>query len=119
MFGYAFGGLLNIGGVVGCCIECKREFVRHVGGLGKTGSAITPFLKETPYFIKTARFGDTFKGPREPLLADLRELGIRDIPDEEWALLSDSPSVSFSIGADNLNVAFEFALSPFERKKKS
>lgn len=119
VFGYAFGGLLNIGGVVGCCIECKREFVRHVGGLGKTGSAITPFLKETPYFIKTARFGDTFKGPREPLLADLRELGIRDIPDEEWALLSDSPSVSFSIGADNLNVAFEFALSPFERKKKS
>jgi len=76
VFGYAFGGLLNIRGVVGCCIECKRELIRHIGGLGI----------------------------------------IRDIPDEEWALLSDSQSVSFSIGLDNFNVTFEFALSPSEQK---
>lgn len=96
-FGYAFGGLFNIGGIVGCCIECKRKLFRHVGGLMKTGGLISPFLKDTPYSLNTSLFGGAFKGPREPLLTALRELGIRDIPDEEWALGSDPPGVSLTI----------------------
>ena len=82
VFGYAFGGLLNIGGVSACCVACERKLYRHIGGLGTVTEQIYPILRQTPYFIKTGLFGGAFEGPRAPLIQALRQLGAADLPKE-------------------------------------
>ena len=82
VFGYAFGGLLNIGGVCACCVACERKLYRPIGGLRTVTEQIYPILRQTPYFIKTGFFGGVFEGPRAPLIQALRRLGAVDLPNE-------------------------------------
>jgi hypothetical protein len=58
-FGYAFGGLLAVGGAMGACVGCHAGLWRSIGGLATVGRIIGPELRHTPFFLRDARFGGT------------------------------------------------------------
>ena len=99
-YGYAFGGLLNIGGISGCCIDCGESVNNPVGGLGKLNLDMKPILKETPYYINGLVYGGTYEGKRKPLFTALKKLGIKDLPGEKWVLQREPSATSMTINFD-------------------
>jgi len=81
----AFGGGLSQGGVSACCSNCGRVHFRCIGGLSAVGEAPGRILKGTGFYVATGIFGGAQAGPRRPLWDALRELGVSELPEEEWA----------------------------------
>jgi len=73
----AFGGLLSVGGYVGLCLNCGKRLFRWIGGLAAVGEHIGPFLKNSPWPIKSARFGGAFASDGAALA---RSLGLLPAP---------------------------------------
>jgi hypothetical protein len=107
-FGYAFGGLLSTGAVTGCCLRCETTLCRRIGGLGTIARELRPILRLTPYYLKSGCFGGTFEGSRAPLVAALRDLGVADLPSEEWTRGRDTVAVKVRILAREPVDAEEF-----------
>jgi len=97
IYGYGFGGLLSIGGIIGCCINCMVKYCRSVGGLLATGDTVQGILKSSPYMIKTGFFGGAFKGERIPLVNALKRLGENNLPSHNWIYGKEPEHVTFSI----------------------
>jgi hypothetical protein len=95
--GYAFGGLLSTGAVTGCCINCATMLCRRIGGLGTIAEELRPLLRSTPFYLISGRFGGTFAGPRAPLVRVLRELGVANLPGEEWTKGRDAAGFEVKI----------------------
>src|SRR6185295_18347882 len=92
-YGYGFGGLLNIGGVLAICAGCTKYQSRRIGGLGTVAAEVGPFLAGSPYVIATRVFGGCVRGHRRPLVDALRSLGASALPSEEW-ILDPQPSAA-------------------------
>ena len=99
-YGYSFGGLLNIGGITGCCVNCGASTQNPIGGLMKLNNLLSPALQETPYYINGLIYGGTYEGKRWPLLRALKKLGIKDLPDDEWASQSEPSAASLTVKSD-------------------
>jgi hypothetical protein len=99
-YSYAFGGLLNIGDIRGCCISCDKGVSNSIGGLGVLNQTFRPILQDTPYYINGMIFGGTYEGKRWPLIRALRKLGIKDLPDYKWAMQREPSAASFSVQCD-------------------
>lgn len=99
-YSYAFGGLLNIGDIRGCCISCDKGVSNRIGGLGVLSQTFRPILQDTPYYINGMIFGGTYEGKRWPLIRALRKLGIKDLPDYKWAMQRELSAASFSVQCD-------------------
>ncbi len=102
VYGYAFGGLLSLGGVAGVCLQCHSSCFRPVGGLMKVALEVGPVLAGTPYYLNGARFGGSHGAPREPLVRALRRLGATELPGEEWVASMPPEEVSLELDADQL-----------------
>ncbi|MCC6334296.1 MAG: hypothetical protein IT380_09950 [Myxococcales bacterium] len=76
-YGFAFGGALTVGGILGACIGCQTHLWRPLGGLATVGRIIAPYLRGTPFFLKDGRFGGTVGSDGRELIAQLRLLGVR------------------------------------------
>jgi len=96
VYGYTFAGLLNTGGISGCCLDCHAGLHRWVGGLAKLQSLIDPILSSTPYFLGNPILWGTVPGPRPPLVEALQRCGATDLPSSEWAAGSDPPAVGYT-----------------------
>ena len=99
-YNYAFGGLLSIGDIRGCCVSCGESVSNPVGGLGKLYKIFKPILENTPYYINGMAFGGTYEGKRWPLLRALKKLGIKDLPDDDWASQSEPSAASLTVKSD-------------------
>jgi hypothetical protein len=75
-YGFAFGGMLTVGGVVGCCTGCERHLFRQIGGLATVGRVVDAYLKGTPFFLKSGFFGGTQGSDGQELLDALASLGV-------------------------------------------
>lgn len=100
-YNYAFGGLLSIGDIRGCCVSCGKSVSNPVRGLGKLHKMFKPILENTPYYISGMAFGGTYEGKRWPLIRALKKLGIKGLPDDEWASQSEPSAASFSVKFDD------------------
>ena len=49
VLGVGLGGLLSIGVVTGCCLGCARLLSHDIGGAPSIQSAVTDWLRDTPY----------------------------------------------------------------------
>lgn len=76
-YGYAFGGGLAVGGVIGSCSGCNGQLWRPLGGLATIGRLLSPYLEGTPYYFKTGSLGGVVSTDGRELLAQLRLLGVR------------------------------------------
>lgn len=74
-YGFALGGMLSVGGVVGCCTGCERHLFRQVGGLATVGRIADSYLRNTPFFLRSAFFGGTCGSDGQELLEALASLG--------------------------------------------
>ena len=97
VYGYGFGGLLSIGGVVALCVDCNRRVSRPIGGLTRVGKDVSAWLEGTPYDVSAFRFGGCFAGDRRALVDALRRLGARDLPDGAWLIGSSPAGASFHL----------------------
>jgi hypothetical protein len=77
VYGFAFGGLLSVGGVAGLCAGCGLRLQRPVGGLCAVGEQVRPLLRNTPFRLTVGVFGGSAAGPLRPLLQALKALGVR------------------------------------------
>jgi ribosomal protein S27E len=100
-YSYAFGGLLSIGDIRGCCVSCGESVSNPIGGLGRLSMELKPVLKETPYYINGLIYGGTYEGKRGPLIKALKKLGIKELPGEEWALETEPSAASMTIKFDD------------------
>jgi hypothetical protein len=57
IYGYAYGGHLSTGGIVGICIDCSRDAFQFIGGLAKVGDLVRKYLPGTPYKGHSMWFG--------------------------------------------------------------
>jgi hypothetical protein len=73
VYGYAFGGLLSVGGIMGVCTTCHKSVFNFVGGLAYTASFISVRVEKSPYRIKTLKFGSAFRSDGQQLLRFLKQ----------------------------------------------
>jgi hypothetical protein len=97
VYGWGFGGLLSVGGAVGCCVRCASRLTNRFGGLGIVAERLNGVLRDTEFHITTGLFGGSVDGPRQPLCYALRRLGATDLPSKEWAAGEDRSEVSLSV----------------------
>lgn len=93
----SFGGLMNVGGATGVCVECGLRSFRYRGSLSVMANLANTILGETEFCITGAWFGGAVPGNRAQLRAALRKLGCEDLQSEEWARRSPSCEVSFCV----------------------
>jgi hypothetical protein len=97
IYAFAFGGVLNTGGLVGICSVCGREGYRPKGGLSTVRALVGPLLEKTAFRISGGLFGGCVKGDRRPLVEALRALGADDLPGEAWISAIDPPAATLRI----------------------
>ncbi len=84
VYGYGFYWCLSSGGIVGCCIKCSVQHVNMIDG-SLISKDLTNLLKPTPYYLSRWGFlGSTYKASRTELIKVLKELGVSNLPDENW-----------------------------------
>jgi hypothetical protein len=67
----AFGGLLNLGGYPGLCIQCGRPMFRWVGGLATMAIRTRPYFEGTPWYSNGCVFGGAYASDGVELAAAL------------------------------------------------
>lgn len=97
VFGWTFGGLMALGGVIGCCLGCEAEFISRIGGMPRIGKDIRPILQSTPYFVSRGILGGAAGSARLPLVNALRHLGAADLPDDSWARKPEPPGITYTL----------------------
>lgn len=91
IYGYGFYWCLSSGGIVGCCIKCSAQHLNMFDGL-LIRKDLTNLLKHTPYYLSRWGFlGSTFQASKTELIEALKELGVNDLPDENWINKIDKP----------------------------
>lgn len=70
-YGFAFGGLLVVGGVIGVCLSCEKRAFARIGGFGRTLAALRPFLSGTEFYFNGGVFGNARASDGAELLSVL------------------------------------------------
>jgi len=96
IYGYAFGGLLVIGGIMGVCINCDMRFFKSIGNLSTVAETIDKHLSNTQFKIKTMSFGGCIEGPRKPLLHALIKIGEKELPSKDTINEYEPPGCFFT-----------------------
>lgn len=97
VYGYAFGGLFSLGGVLQYCIDCGEPAMNNYGGFCRVKDLATELLAGTPYFVSRSAFGAAFPGERRPLVDALRSLGWKVEISEVWLAQSEVSGVSLHV----------------------
>ncbi len=91
IYGYGFYWCLSSGGISGCCIRCSAQHINMIDGQ-LISKDLTNLLKPTPFYLSRWGFlGSTYKASRRELIEVLKELGVSNLPDENWINKKEKP----------------------------
>jgi hypothetical protein len=71
-YGFAAGGGLSVGGVIGACSGCHVQLWRPLGGLATVGRILRPFLEHTEFFFRAGSLGGTVQSDGAELIASIQ-----------------------------------------------